>query len=51
MRSINKTIPQTTDLRVRDIGLSGIAITIQRRALNLGVVDSLVSSMKEVGLK
>jgi ParB family transcriptional regulator, chromosome partitioning protein len=50
MRSINKTIPQTTDLRVRDIGLSGIAITIQRRALNLGVVDSLVSSMKEVGL-
>ncbi len=50
MPSINKTIPQTTDLRVRDIGLSGIAITIQRRALNPGVVDSLVLSMKEVGL-
>jgi ParB family transcriptional regulator, chromosome partitioning protein len=42
--------PQTTDLRVRDIGLGGIACLLGRRAIQSDAVDRLVKSIKEVGL-
>jgi ParB-like chromosome segregation protein Spo0J len=44
-----KNVPPI-DLTVRNLGLSGIAISPRRRALRPDAVDSLAASMKEIGL-
>src|ERR671934_442195 len=42
--------PRSTDLKVRNVGLAGIACLPQRRAVRADVVDALAQSMREVGL-
>jgi hypothetical protein len=37
-------------LQIKNLGLSGIAITIQRRAVQPGVVKQLAESMKNIGI-
>jgi uncharacterized ParB-like nuclease family protein len=36
--------------QIKNLGLSGIAITIQRRAVQPGVVKQLAESMKNIGI-
>jgi uncharacterized ParB-like nuclease family protein len=36
--------------QIKNLGLSGIAITIQRRAVQPGVLKQLVESMKNIGI-
>jgi ParB-like chromosome segregation protein Spo0J/N6-adenosine-specific RNA methylase IME4 len=42
--------PRSTDLKVRNVGLSGIACLPQRRAVRAEVVGALAQSMRDVGL-
>jgi ParB-like chromosome segregation protein Spo0J len=42
--------PRSIDLKVRNVGLSGIACLPQRRAVRSDVVDALAQSMRDVGL-
>jgi ParB-like chromosome segregation protein Spo0J len=37
-------------VKIKDVGLSGIAVLPQRRAIRADVVDALAQSMKEIGL-
>jgi hypothetical protein len=44
------TIHQSTNLTIRSVGLSGIAILPQRRAVRPDAVDQLVASIRDIGL-
>lgn len=45
------TIPASADRSVRNVGLSGIAVTLDRlRAVRPDVVDALAESMRQIGL-
>jgi ParB-like chromosome segregation protein Spo0J/N6-adenosine-specific RNA methylase IME4 len=46
----DEPIKRATDLKVRNVGLSGIACLPQRRAVRADVVEALVQSMRDVGL-